>query len=245
MWTVRVPDEPVFRKLWRRWRMSHSNDSQELESEVLSMIPADVVRALQRSDRNEPLVKHLVQSAITRFVTDIDRRTLDVLTAKIMAGTAAVKAATEARRAVHELSRVDQELDQRADLNDLRHETARLAEQDKQELLRLRGTHRQCAAARLTAQRVWLERRLDEADSPKAASTWDQLLSALTDGITGGEDFRARSEEFLDDYAARRRVKVRDGDPRREEKLAAIEALVEDLRERRDWMMRDRWNLKE
>jgi len=223
--------------------MSRNGDPHELEAEVLRHMPADVMHALQRSDRQEPLVKHLVQSAVTRLVTDIDKRTLEVLTAKIMAGTAAVKAATEARRAVHELSRVDQELDQRADLNDLRHETARLAEQDKQELLRLRGVRREHAAATLKAQRAWFERELDGGDSHKAqANKWEALLQAFRGDVTGIADFQSQTDLWLDEYRERQRVGVQEDDPHRVEKLARIEALVDELRALRDRMIHDAWH---
>ena len=224
--------------------MNRNGDLKELEEEVLLRMPADVSHALQQSPRKEPVVKHVVQSAITRFVTDVDKRTLEVLTAKIMAGTAAVKAATEARRAVHELSRVDQELEQRADLNDLRHETARLAEQDKQERLRLRGTRRQDAVARLKARRSWLERELN-ADSPKpqVSNKWEALLQAFRGDVTGIADFQSQTDQWLDDYRDIQRAAVREDDRRRAEKLARIDGLVSDLQALRDRMLRESWGL--
>ncbi len=227
--------------------MSRNGSPEELEAEVLRHMPADVMHALQQNDRREPAVKHLVQSAITRFVTDIDRRTLEVLTAKILAGTAAVKAATQAKRAVHDLTRVKEELRRDDGLKELRHETRTLEECERQQWLRQGTLRRRYFRAKLKAniarlQEVFIRR---EEPAPRVVSTWDQLLGALTDGITGGEDFRARSEQFLEDYAARRRAAVREDDPRREERLAAIDALVEDLRSRRDRMLWDRWNLKQ
>jgi hypothetical protein len=229
--------------LWRRWRVNRKGDLKEPEEEVLLRMPADVSHALQQSPRKEPVVKHVVLSAVTRFVTDIDKRTLEVLTAKIVAGTAAVKAATEARRAVHELLRVDQELDQRADLSDLRHETARLAEQDKQEMLRLRGTRRQHAAATLKAQRAWLERELDGADSPKAQATnkWEALLQAFRGDVTGITHFQSQTSQWLDEYRERQRAGVHEDDPRRAEKLARIDVLVDELQALRDRMLRESW----
>lgn len=223
--------------------MNRKGDLQELETEVLRRMPADVMHALERRDRREPVVRHLVQSAISRFVSDIDRRTLEVLTAKIMAGAAAVKAMTEARRAVHELSRVDQELGQQDELHDLRHETVRLVEQEKQEQLHFRGIRRQRAAARLEGQRVWLERELDTKDSPKPNVTekWNALLQAFRGDVTGIADFLAQTDQWLAEYREQQLVAVQDDDPRRAEKLARIDALVEELSGLRDRMMRDGW----
>jgi len=230
--------------LWRRWRVNRKGDLKELEEEVLLRMPADVSHALQQSPRKEPVVKHFVQSAITRFVTDIDKRTLEALTAKIMAGTAAVKAATEARRAVHELSRVDRGLDQQAALHDLRHETACLVEQDKQARLRLRAVRRQHAAATLTAQRAWLERELDGADStrPQVTNKWEALLQAFRGDVTGIADFQSQTDLWLEEYREGQQAAVREDDPQRAGKLGRIDALVGELRERRDRMMRDGWN---
>lgn len=223
--------------------MSRNGNPEDLEAEVLRHMPADVMHALQRSDRREPVVKHLVQSSITRFVTDIDKRTLEAPTAKIMAGTAAVKAATEARRAVNELSRVDEDLAQEAELHDLRHETARLTEQDKQKQLRFRVVRRQRVAATLKAQRDWLERELDAKDSsrPNAADKWEALLQTFRGNVTGVADFQSQTDLWLDEYRETRRATVQVDDPRRAEKLARIDALVEELSSLRDRMMRDGW----
>jgi hypothetical protein len=242
---IRIPDEPVFRVLWRRWRMCRKGDLQELETEVLRQIPADVMHALQRGDRQEPLVKHLVQSSITRFVTDIDKRTLEALTEKIMAGTAAVKAATEARRAVHELSRVEQKLGQEAELHNLRHETARLAEHCKQEELSQIMARLQRAAASQEAQRAWLERELEGTGSPgpKVTNKWEALLQAFRGDVTGVADFQTQTDACLADYGERHRDAVHEEDPQRPEKLARIDGFVEELRSLRDRMMRDAWGL--
>ena len=224
--------------------MCRKGDLQELETEVLRHMPADVMHALQRSDR-QPLVKHLVQSSITRFVTDIDKRTLEALTAKILAGTAAVKAATEARRAVHELSRVEQELGQEAALHDLRHETARLAEHGKQEKLSLGVLRRQHATATLQAQRAWFERELEGTGSPgpKVTNKWEALLQAFKGDVTGVADFQCQTDAYLADYRDRHRDAVHEDDPQRAEKLARIDGFVDELRSLRDRMMRDVWSL--
>ncbi len=240
---VPIADEPVLHMLWRRWRMNGNGNPKDIEAEVLRHMPADVMHALQQNDRQEPLLKHLVQSSITRFVSDIDKRTLEVLTAKILAGTAAVKAATEAKRAVHELSRVKGELDQAGELRDLRHGTARMVEQDKQERLRLRVLHRQRAAATLKAQREWLEREMDAKDSTKPNSTekWGALLRAFKGDVTGVADFQSETDLWLTEYRDKQRAAVQEDDPQRAEKLERIEGLVGELQALRDRMLRDSW----
>lgn len=241
----RIPKERVLRKLWGRCHMSRDEDLEELETEVLHHVPADVMHALQRSDRQESLLKHLARSSITRFVSDIDKRTLEVLTAKILVGTAAVKAATEAKRAVRELSRVKGELDQAGELQNLRHETARMMEQDKQERLRLRVVRRQRAAATLKAQSEWLEREIGGKDSPRPTATgkWEALLLAFKGDITGIADFQAQTDLWLAEYRERQRAAVEEDDPRRAEKLARISSAVDALRELRDRMLRESWEV--
>jgi uncharacterized membrane protein YgaE (UPF0421/DUF939 family) len=204
-------------------------------------MPADVMQALAQPGRDEPLVKRLVQSDVTRFATDIDRRTLEVLTAKIMAGTAAVKAATEARRAVHELARLDDELLREDELRKLRHETQSVEEREKQEWLRMGTIQRRQLQAKLKAgiRRFDLQSHRMEQPPPKALESWEQYLRAWMGSVTGGENFESRTDDWLADYRERRRKQVSDDDPRREEKLARIEASVEELRNRRDQMMRD------
>lgn len=221
--------------------MSRKSEPQELESEVLRHMPADVMRALRQTDRDEPLVNHLVTSFITQFVTDIDKRTLEVLTAKILAGTAAMKAATEAKRAVHELSRVDKELEKEVELSDLRQTSALAKEQARQDWYRLISTRFQVSEAELKARIAQLAVLTGtDAPHPQVRRLGDQLEEAW-ENIAGASDFRRRSDKEIDALRMEGQAEIAEDDPEREAKRAGMEAFAADMRSARDRLIRELW----
>ena len=166
------------------------------------------------------------------------------MTRLLVAGREAWEAAAAEKRARHHALRVERDLAQEDELRDLQHETRTWAERELQEQLRMGALRRRHDQAKLKTRIAELKRLFIRREDPApAVSSWEQLLHALTGNIAGGEDFRARSEEFLAGFEAKRRAEIRDDDPRREERIAAIDVLIQDLRASRDRMMREQWGL--
>jgi len=219
-----------------------TKDPETRALEILEAMPNSMTTPPGGKDR-EPLAKRILTEWIEREHIELDQKTLEALTRYYQSGRAAWEAAAAARRARHEALGLDSQLQREDEIAARRHETEMLQEEENQNWLKMGELVRKRVSAKMQAQIRKFELRYRVSEQPQDAdpNPWEALLVAWMGDVTGGEDFENQTDEWLADFRERRRAQVPLDDSGRGEKLSRIEAFIEELRKRRDQMMRDRW----
>ena len=236
-----VQREPLTKRIVLGWTTRMTKDPEARALEILESMPSSI--SAVRPDRDQPLAKRLLLDWIERQHIELDERTLATLTRYLEVGRAAWEAAAAVKRARHSALRLDEDFRRGDELAEEQHRTRMLEEQEAQGWLGMGDLLRGRLTAKLGAQirKFDLRFRVVEEPTHEDLSSWEAVLTAWKGDVTGGEDFEVQTDEWLADYRARRLAAIAEEDPRRSEKLARLDRLVEDLRARRDMMMRDGW----